>query len=520
MEAVNLAFSDCQALIDRITKSNLSSEDQYLLKRIVSAYVGLESALKEKNISIKRLQEMVFGQSRNKKYGMKSSSGDRNSTSNQSPSNTGRNKADDYTGAVHKSISHPSLKSGDDCPLACGGKVYTFKPSKKIKISGGAIAQAVMYHFERLRCNLCGALFTADLPKDVSTEKYDASFIANLAIQRFLLGTPLYRIERLQSYLGVPLPDSTAWEILEQLAYDVYPIYNLLLVLAANTNKLAIDDTRVRILSVMAANKGKPKNERRGTYTNGTIAYTKGRKIVLYQAGTLSAGKRLKQLLTKKISEHKFILMSDAASSNNIADINSAIKANCLAHGRRKFSEILEVFPQECQFVVDVIAFVYHIDHHCRINKLSDKQRLEYHQQHSGPVMGLLHQWLTILLKGQLIAENDSLGQASVYMLKHWDKLTRFLEVPGCPLDNNYLECMLKIPIRQRKNSLFFKTEHSAQVGSVITSLLTTAMVNDINPIAYIQALVENKNLIIKEPQNWLPWAWQSKQSTIEQRAA
>jgi transposase len=70
--------------------------------------------------------------------------------------------------------------------------------------------------------------------------------------------------------------------------------------------------------------------------------------------------------------------------------------------------------------------------------------------------MDALKTWLDRQLDERLVEPNSSLGKAIVYMQTHWETLTRFLSVPGAPLDNNLAERALKLFIRQRKNSLFY----------------------------------------------------------------
>ena len=82
MEAIDLSLNECQELIKRLERSNLGSDDQYLLKRIITGYVGLEAALKEKNISIRRLKEIAFGQKQRKSYGLKHNSRTTGNSSN------------------------------------------------------------------------------------------------------------------------------------------------------------------------------------------------------------------------------------------------------------------------------------------------------------------------------------------------------------------------------------------------------------------------------------------------------
>ena len=89
------------------------------------------------------------------------------------------------------------------------------------------------------------------------------------------------------------------------------------------------------------------------------------------------------------------------------------------------------------------------------------------------------------------VEPNSSLGKAFAYWLEHWPSLTRFLSVPGAPLENNTAERALKLIIRQRKNSLFYATPHSASVASLLTSLIATCLQAGVNAMAYLVARQE-----------------------------
>ena len=90
--------------------------------------------------------------------------------------------------------------------------------------------------------------------------------------------------------------------------------------------------------------------------------------------------------------------------------------------------------------------------------------------------MAQLKHWLDAQFEERTVEPNSSLGKALHYLLTHWQTLTRFLEVPGAPLENNTAERALKLAIRQRKNSLFYKTDYSAYIASMLTSLIATCL--------------------------------------------
>ncbi len=120
--------------------------------------------------------------------------------------------------------------------------------------------------------------------------------------------------------------------------------------------------------------------------------------------------------------------------------------------------------------------------------------------------MDELKAWMEQQLEDRCVEPNSRLGGAFAYLLKRWDALTRFLEVPGAPLDNNVAERALKMIQRVRKNSLFYKTEHGAYVGDVLTSLIETTRLAGENPLEYLSALMENRSAVFRDPAAWLPW--------------
>ena len=116
-------------------------------------------------------------------------------------------------------MPHGSLHSGDPCPDCRKGKVYEWaSPGVLVRIVGQAPVQAKVYELQKLRCNLCGKMFTAAPPEGVGSEKYDATAGSMIALLKYGTGLPFNRLEGLQEGLGIPLPASTQWEIVEATA--------------------------------------------------------------------------------------------------------------------------------------------------------------------------------------------------------------------------------------------------------------------------------------------------------------
>jgi hypothetical protein len=371
-----------------------------------------------------------------------------------------------------------------------------------------------------MRCNLCGDVFPAEPPEGVGTEKYDATAGSMIAMLKYSMGVPFNREEKFQEGLGIPLPASTQWDIVEAKAERIEPALGELVRQAANGEVVFNDDTTVKILELMdkrvaqnAAKEDAAKDstddemsDRRGMYTTGIVSTGDGHKIALFLSGRQHAGENLKDVLVRRAKDlPPPIQMCDALSRNLPGELQT-ILGNCLAHGRRRFVDVFDRFPDECQHVLETLAVVYHNDTLAREQEMSVEERLVFHQRESGPVMEEFRIWLARQLDDRLVEPNSALGAAISYLLKHWERLTLFLRVAGAPLDNNVCERALKKAIRHRRNSLFYKTCHGAHVGDIFMSLIHTCELNGANPFDYLTELERHAGEVAVNPQDWMPW--------------
>ena len=436
------------------------------------------------------------------------------------PPGHGRHGADVYRAAQTVACRHEDLAVGERCP-ACGrGRLYRVLPGVEMRLDGNALLSAVRYELEKLRCSACGQLFTASMPAAAGTEKYTTRARAVLALARYYLGLPWYRLEGFQALVGVPVADATQWEQTERVGDCSHPIFKCLEQLAAQGEVIFQDDTPQRILALIAENQqataqahaqGKVKTEERtGMQTTALIVQVGERRICLYYTGRRHAGENLERLLAQREpGRSKPLVMSDALPSNTATE-EELIRCHCLAHGRRKFSELDEVFPVESAVVVNALKVVFDHDEYARAEQMNAQERLGYHQRTSGPIMKKLKRWLEQQTAQRRVEPNSSLGKAITYLLAHWPALTRFLTEPGAPIDNNLAERALKWAIRQRKNSLFYATEHSAYIASILTSVIATCVQAGVNALDYLVAIQEHRQEVFANPRAWLPWNYEA----------
>jgi hypothetical protein len=417
----------------------------------------------------------------------------------------GRRSAAEFTGASKVAVSHAALKHGDGCPACRAGKIYEQKPpATRVHIVGRPPLEATVFAMQRLRCNACGQIFTADLPPPAGADKYDHSAVAMLALLKYGAGTPFHRLERLQRQLGMLIPAATQWDLLAATTPRLQPAWEELIRQAAQGAVLHNDDTGMRILHLAR----EPGDKRTGTFTSGIVSILGVHKIALFFTGWKHAGENLATVLKQRARELAApVLMCDALSRNTPkVDGVKTLVANCLAHGRRQFVEVAENFPEECRYVLEILRAVYHNDALAREQNLSADARLHFHREHSRPLLTTLHDWIEKQFAEHRIEPNSGLGKAITYLLNHWRKLTLFLKHPGVPIDNNIVERALKKAILNRKNALFYKTLHGAKVGDLFMSLIHTCELNGINPFEYLTELLRHTDELRQKPSAWMPW--------------
>src|SRR5215510_9310278 len=277
-EEVTLSRAEGEALIERLEQNALSAEDRRLLVKILTFYFWLLFALREAKLSLKRLKAVVFGEKPKKPRppssggrlgGGRASGGEPQASASQgvpTPAppappekkpplpGQGRQGAEVYRAAQIVECQHEELAVGERCP-ACGrGRLYRLPPGVEIRLDGHALLSAVRYELEKLRCSACGQVFTAPLPAVAGQEKYSARARAVLALARYYLGVPLYRLQSYQVLVGVPVPDATQWDQIEHVGNCAYPVFKYFEQLAAQGEVVYQDDTPARILALIEEN--------------------------------------------------------------------------------------------------------------------------------------------------------------------------------------------------------------------------------------------------------------------------
>ncbi len=531
---IDVTLQKLHALLEQL-RPRLSNPEYEQLTAVIDTLGYVAELLDDHTTTLARLRGFLFGAPSTEKTrdvlahagveATDNAGSDANPSQAAGPSQTirgrtrghGRHGADAYAGAPRVRIAHAHLTAGDRCPECRMGKIYGQRePTRLVRIVGCAPITATVYELEKLRCNLCGEIFTADPPAGVGPAKYDATSGAMVALLKYGCGVPFHRLERLQATVQIPLPASTQWEIVRETAARLQPALDELIRQAAQGEVLHNDDTSMTVLDLGAPDPNDPAEEavspdRTGVFTSGIIATREGHRVALFFTGRQHAGENLAQVLAARAAALGPPIQMCDALARNLPKALKVIVGHCLAHARRRFVAVTPNFPAECRYVLETLRDVYRCDAHARETGLSADERLRLHQAQSGPLMEQLQASLSAQLAEHRVEPNSGLGQAITYLLKHWARLTLFLREPGAPLDNNVCERALKKAILHRKNAYFYKTLNGAHVGDLFMSVIHTCELEGVNPFAYLTDLQRHAADLATTPAAWMPWNYQAR---------
>lgn len=231
---IQVPLEELEGLLEQ-ARPALSAEGYQKLCAAIRTLVYVTELLEQKETTLAALRELLCPASTEKTDKVLQQAGIQTGGQRPGPESAaqkpkraaaghGRNGAAAYHGAQKVPVPHASLKAGDTCPDGCGGKVYPQRdPGVLVRIKGQAPVAATVDELEKLRCNLCGNVYTAAAPPEAGEKKYDESAASMIAVLRYGSGFPWNRLEKLEGSLGIPLPAATQCQIMVETAVPLQP---------------------------------------------------------------------------------------------------------------------------------------------------------------------------------------------------------------------------------------------------------------------------------------------------------
>ena len=301
-----------------------------------------------------------------------------------------------------------------------------------------------------------------------------AGLLAQVLVAKYQDHQPLYRQENIFGRAGLAIPRSTLAQWVGTCGARLQPLVDALKAEVLGHRVLHGDETPVAMLK---PGSGKTHRAYLWAYAPGAFEAT---RAVVYDFCESRAGEHARAFL----GDWRGSLICDDYAGYKASFSQGVTEAGCLAHARRKFFELHAAHKSQiAEWALQQFARVYEIERD--VQALPAPQRLEIRQHCSRPVLDALHEWM--VLQRQQVAGNSATAKALDYSLKRWTALTRFVDDPQLPPDNNWIENQIRPIALGRSNWLFAGSLRAGQRAAAVMSLIQSARMNGHDSYAYLK---------------------------------
>ncbi len=348
-------------------------------------------------------------------------------------------------------------------------------------------------------CRQCETVIQAPVaPHIIDKGIPTTNLLAQVLISKYADHLPLYRQEQIYARSGVELPRSTLADWVGRCGVELAPLVERLRGCLLGHAVLHADETPVPMLSP-----GKKKTHRAYIWAYAT-PHANPIQAVVYDFQPTRSGQACREFL----ADWQGRLVCDDYQGYKAGFAKGITEVGCWAHARRKFFELAEHgnSPIADQALVSIGA-LYDIEREI-VNKPPDERR-RIRETQSGPIVEKLREWLIHQRAG--LTDGTRTAKAIDYSLKRWEPLIRYLDDGAIPIDNNWIENLVRPWALGRKNWLFAGSKRSGQRAANVMSLIQSAKINGLDPQAYLRDVLERlpttkySDIDSLLPHNWAP---------------
>jgi len=394
------------------------------------------------------------------------------------------------------------------CPC-CGGSLHPIGEDRAEMLDYIPAQMRVrVIRRPRYGCRVCeSAVVQAPAPeRPIDGGMATEALLAQVLIGKYSDHLPLYRQSQIFARQGITLDRSTLCNWVGRACWWLAPLHALLLDTVLASPKVFADDTT---LPVLDPGRGRTKTGRLWCYAVDNRPWQgPGHPAAAY---VYSEDRRAEHPVSHLNGFRGLLQVDGYAGFGRLVSENTDNPpqlAFCWAHARRKFYDIHIANPSPlAEEALQRIAALYEIEAAIRGKPADERRRVR--QQRSQPLIAAMHLWLTEVL-GR-ISGRSVLAQAIRYALNHWSGLILFLADGRVELDTNTVERAMRPVALGRKNALFAGADSGGRHWAMVASLIQTAKLNDVDPLAWLTDVLErvvSGRTKRNELQTLMPWTW------------
>lgn len=420
----------------------------------------------------------------------------------------GRNELPGHLPREEKIISVKEEKR--KCP--CCGKerrIISYEEKEELIVKPAQYSVRIIKR-EKLACPSCPetGVITAAPAADQIIEKgkLSNSVIFDISVKKYGDHIPLYRQQAiLQRDHGIEISRSTLNQAVMACGNLLEPVVRAMKKDLLEGEYIQADETPIGVQSEKTIGRN---------HTGFAFQYSRpgGPVVFDFQMSRAREGPQ------KFLENYSGILQSDGYAGYKNIGSPKIIRAACMAHVRRKFTDLLKIDPKNegAGKVLNKITHLYRTEKIARENKLNVEERRQLRQRESLPLMEELKKQLTEITSRGL--PSSLLVKAANYALNQWEQLITFLEHGVVEIDQNLCENGMRPLALGRKNWLHIGSEKAGQKIAAILSIFETCKrlkVNIRHYLADVLPQLANRDFLITKVPVLTPHRWLLARSSI-----
>ncbi len=297
----------------------------------------------------------------------------------------------------------------------------------------------------------------------------DVTFLAHLLVEKFQYHLPLYRQHQRMERDGIFVARSSLSRLVHRASQLLEPLHKALLSSVLSSSVIAIDETTLKVGTT-------PKGKMHQGYL--VPMYGLNDEVVFHYSPT-----RRLDVVTTILKDFKGTILTDGYHYYESLAGEQMTHALCWAHARREFKNAESLEPKLVAEVLEYIGKLYEIEEHCRGKPPSEI--LAIRQEHSLPLVNTLFNYYLEKRNSMALVPSNQFGKALNYSLKRESGLRVFLNNSLVALDTNHLEREIRPTAIGRKNWLFCMNDIGASAVAIVSSLVRTCVLNQVDPFEY-----------------------------------
>jgi transposase len=389
------------------------------------------------------------------------------------------------------------------CPC-CGGTLHLIGETVSEMLDHvPARLRVIRIRRPRYGCRACGTIHQAPAPeRPIGKGLATPALLAHVLVSKYCDHLPLYRQSQIFARQGVELDRSTLANWVGGACWWLEPLQARLAEHIFASQKLFADDTPIPVLD---PGRGRTKTGRLWVYARDDRPWNgpdPPAAVYLYSPDRKAARP------ASHLASFKGVVQVDGYPGfDRLGERGDIQLAACWAHARRRFYEVQQATASPIAAeALRRIAELYAIEASIRGHTAAARQNVR--QSRSLPLLTAMKAWLE--MQFAQIPPSSGLADAIRYALARWSTLCCFLEDGRVELDNNTVERAIRPITLGRKNHLFAGSDGGARRWATVSSLITTAKLNNVEPFGYLSDVLErmSNGHPAARLDELLPWNW------------